>query len=337
MHTYRFWFPFARSSDIRGKGPWAIRFMKNDLVAYRPESNKSLIVHTDRCPHQGARLSAGWVNTNGNLQCPYHGFEFCSGTFCRIPDPTKNPPYFVSKVNLPTTDTIEIDDMCFIGYDGVASNDKTVSDIPVFFPPEHYNESFRAIHGSRRIKTSSVILIENLLDMLHISYVHSFGNSMVPLPTNLTYKDVGKTSGRTTFFYQPDDFTISNQVGNSSRVIVENEFHLPSNTITRVSAGNVIKTVFTRVMPVDDNECILYWSVYRNFWIDPYAYAFSRIGDWLLRILMEITINEDQKILSVVPFMRSQMNITTKYDVTIRNFRAQALLHIPVLYSHEKK
>ena len=68
--------------------PIKIDFFSENYVGYR--KNDEIIIHTDVCPHNGASLAKGWINKNGNLQCPYHGFEFCNGVFHKIPNPSCN-------------------------------------------------------------------------------------------------------------------------------------------------------------------------------------------------------------------------------------------------------
>jgi hypothetical protein len=74
--------------------------------------------------------------------------------------------------------------------------------------------------------------VENLLDMLHISYVHSFGNMDMPLARNIRYIDINEYAGKTAFEYSPNRNTISNKVGKTNVVSVENEFYLPTTTLT---------------------------------------------------------------------------------------------------------
>ena len=45
-----------------------------------------------------------------------------------------------------------------------------------FQPPEEYDSDFTAIHGYCDMKVPQQVVTENVLDMLHINTVHSFGN-----------------------------------------------------------------------------------------------------------------------------------------------------------------
>lgn len=311
-----FYYPLLPLSELPKQKTRKVEVMGEPMVCYH-NKNGSYIVHTDICPHQGASLSKGWVNDDGNLQCPYHGFEFCSGEFCKIPNPEKRPPRFRSKTRLPVFPTLQTNDILFLSPISVQN-----PQIPApFYPPEEYDHNFRSVSGSRIINQNHMMVCENLLDMIHISYVHSFGNSFSPLPLSIQFRNLSETSGRTEFYYRPPDFTISGKVGKVSKVLVQNEYHLPTNTITRVKAGSIIKTVFTRSLPISPNKTLLFWKVYRNFWKDPYVEEFSWVGDVLMKALMKLTVEEDVQILKNVYSDHRQGPLKTKYDITISNFR----------------
>jgi hypothetical protein len=99
-------------------------------------------------------------------------------------------------------------------------------------------------------------------------------------------------------------------------VIVENEFFLPSTTVTRVKTGKYVKTVVTKALPHGFGKTTLFWELHRNFGIDPLG-----IGDYFLQILMEKTLDEDVSILKKIYPENRVGPIRTKYDVTIKSFR----------------
>jgi hypothetical protein len=141
---------------------------------------------------------------------------------------------------------------------------------------------FRKITGEIRIQQDSDLVTENVLDMLHISYVHSFGNRATPLPSNIHFTRLDAYSGRTFFEYVAGDTSISRVLGSADRVVVENEYYLPSTTVTRVVAGDLVKTVMTRALRVSNRETVLFWTVYRNFWNSNAIEDF--LGDKLLLV-----------------------------------------------------
>jgi len=313
-----FWYPLMRTQDAYTRQIHKIDIMDEPLVCYN-NRNQSFVMHTDICPHQGASLSKGWINSFGHIQCPYHGFEFCQGMFCNIPNPSISPPKFRSKTQLPIFPIRQYNGMLFVL--PVSSRHLSLQSDPYFPPEEKDTDGFRSISGHRIIERDYMSVCENLLDMLHISYVHSFGSTFTPLPFMIRTVYKNESSGMTEFHYQPRMFTISRQVGKVPVVIVQNEYHLPTTTITRVFAGSTIKTVFTQSLPISKDRTLLFWKVYRNFWMDPYFRVFSIIGDWLLKFLMDRTIDEDVGMLKNVYSEHREGRLKTKYDVTIRNFR----------------
>jgi len=305
-----FWYPLVPTTKMYPFLPSKAEIFSVPHVVYFKNHTNKYIAHSDICPHQGASLSAGKITKHDCfLQCPYHGFQFDEGMFCQIPNPrdSKVRP-FQSRIQLPTLDTTKGSDFLFVRNASHHHNDT------VYYPPEEYNASFRGVSGTIKISTNYLSICENLLDMLHISYVHTFGSVQNPLPTSMNFSWIGPFHGRSTFLYRPNENTISQKVGKVEQVKVENEFILPTNTITRVFAGDTIKTVFTRTIPVSDTESILYWKIYRNFWL-------SRWGDILIKHLMQQTVQEDIDILKKVYPKKRDGPLRTRYDRTIQEFR----------------
>jgi phenylpropionate dioxygenase-like ring-hydroxylating dioxygenase large terminal subunit len=299
----------------------AVTVSGTPLVVY-PKNESALVIHSDVCPHMGASFSrGGWLSPETHLVCPYHGFQFDEGRFMSLSSPSVYPKAKKpsSHCVLPTYSSMTLHDYVYL-FPVVSPNAKAEYAEKPYFPPEHDDPEFVCIRGKRVIDCPVESLVENLLDMLHISYVHSFGNIELPLPVNVLYQETGELSGRTTFEYEPNSATISRLVGKNRRVIVENEFYLPTTTLTRVRAGKVVKTVFTQSVPISETQCILFWSVYRNFWRDPYIPEFTLIGDLIMGNLMEKTIDEDVSILSRT-YPEKRYGFLTKYDVTIGRYR----------------
>lgn len=274
----------------------------------------------DKCPHQGASLAKGWVNHKGNIHCPYHAFEFDKdGKFCGIPNPSQafqSGAMPSRRQYAASAKTFEFEKDLYL----CPSPDKTPFNLP-YYPPEHFNDEFVHTSGQRVIDQDYRVVTENVLDMLHISYIHSFGNRNFPLPCNVRFKELSEMSGRSTFHYKPYELTISNQIGKRPVVVVENEYHLPTTTVTRVIAGDVVKTVLTRSTPITHNKTLFFWRVYRNFWRSRQFPCLNVVGDTTINILMEQTLEEDVHILKHVYPESREGSLVTKYDVTIQNYR----------------
>lgn len=296
-----------------------IKIHDKPYVMYR--YNSSYHALDDACPHQGASLSQGWVNHRGNLHCPYHAFEFNKeGQFCGIPNPNKKFKSVPTKRHyIDKYPTLHFGNDIYLCPN--PTRNMTESLLLPHYPPEHFNEEFIKIQDSIIIHQNYKVVTENVLDMLHISYIHSFGNKKFPLPFDVSFEQLSPTSGRSIFKYKPYELTISNQIGKSPVVIVENEFHLPTTTITRVIAGNVVKTVLTRSTPISENKSRFFYSVYRNFWYNKHFPIVNRIGDIVMKFLMKLTLKEDINILKHVYPEHRVGSLSTKYDVTILKYR----------------
>jgi len=315
-------YPIAYSSCLTTTDkPIALPFFNQTFVAFRKKKFplSSPEIYCDVCPHMGASLSKGWVDKEGRLRCPYHGIAFTNGTI-------DGGPCFIKPrkdVRLSKTWLNSVPHMEYgkIYWAFRPSFPPIKGKIFPHIPSEHYDTSFRYIEGETIIDQYQDIVNENLLDMLHISYVHSFGNRLTPVPVDLKYQSLGVLGGRTSFMYSPNSNTISTRVGGTESVIVENEFHLPSITVTRVKAGDVIKTVWTSSLPLQGKKTKLFWRVYRNFWCDPYIPFFNEAGDWIVRQLMVKTLEEDKWILGHIHENQRYGPLRLKYDITIQKYR----------------
>lgn len=91
--------------------------------------------------------------------------------------------------------------------------------------PEACSPNFRSVSGSVEIRGDVEACVENMLDMLHISYVHLFGNMQEPTPFDVSYvsgfDDRGSEAMATsqiTFRYRSGSQSFSKVVGGSSEV-----------------------------------------------------------------------------------------------------------------------
>lgn len=346
-----FFYPVRQTHEFQEK-PILITLGHSEnrpLVGYRSPITGKYIIHSDTCPHMGAQLHHGWIADHGGLHCPYHGFEFNEdGMFCSIPNPIKTYKRHDSRIfldkspNLVKHDYVfipppvfhtnrlfrpDLNDVHILDHGGTdlmyeTMNRNLTPPFTPFFPPEQYNDSFRVISGSRELNQYQDVVTENLLDMLHISYIHSFGSRLTPLPLHIKEEKIHDWGYKTRFVYSPHPRTISRGIGGVTNVIVENEIYMPSTTITRVYAGDLVKTVHTMTTPRQGKKSTLYWRIYRNFWRDPYFDVFDSLGDVLLNYFMEKTIDEDVWILDRVYPKYRDGHLITKYDVTIQKYRS---------------
>ena len=288
------------------------RTLFNDypICVYRNHLGKMVAI-SDICVHRGAALSYGKLLDNNCVQCPYHGWEYKNGIIKNIPGCTEINKNF----GVPNFEVQEINNDVFIcpTYDLNSRNGINTS-IPIYTPPEATDSNFVRVHGRKLIKRPHSLVTENVLDMMHISYVHSFGNQLSPIPYEIKYEDLNEYSGKTTFHYTSGPTSMSSIIGNAKQVKVENEFYLPDTTVTRVYAGKIIKTIVTHCYPIGRNESILHHDLYRNFLEYP-------LFDWLFQSQMDITLREDVNIINGIYDNHIRGFMNTKYDVTQLKYR----------------
>src|SRR4051812_10935309 len=75
------WQPVAIASGLRPGRVIGYTLLAQDLVIARFADGKLLAADV-ACPHKGARLSAGCIR-DGNLMCPYHGWQFDPDGACQ--------------------------------------------------------------------------------------------------------------------------------------------------------------------------------------------------------------------------------------------------------------
>ena len=156
------WHPVALAGDVANT-PLAVQLLEQPLVLWR-DGLGGVQALADRCPHRGARLSLGRVTVQGQLECPYHGWQFeGTGQCTHVPA----LPAFVP----PTTHCARHHEACEahglvwvrIAPGGAA--------LPPFAAED--DARLRKLNcGPYDVAASAPRIIENFLDMSHFGFVH---------------------------------------------------------------------------------------------------------------------------------------------------------------------
>tara|TARA_A100001015_G_scaffold90632_1_gene100934 strand:+ start:4379 stop:5461 length:1083 start_codon:yes stop_codon:yes gene_type:complete len=305
-----FYWKIGKSNKYKKAELHRTLFNNYPICIYRDNYGKMVAI-SDICVHRAAALSYGKLLNNNCVQCPYHGWEYKNGKIINLP----GCPEIKKNFGVPNFEIQEINNDVFIcpTYDLNSMNGINTS-IPIYTPPEAHDNSFVRVQGLKHIKRPHFLITENVLDMMHISYVHSFGNQISPIPYEVKYEELNDYSGKTTFYYTAGPTSMSSIIGNAKQVKVENEFHLPDTTVTRVFAGKIVKTIVTNCYPIGKNESILHFDLYRNFLEFP-------VFDWLFQKQMDITLQEDIDIINGIYDNHIRGFMNTKYDVTQLKYR----------------
>ncbi len=160
------WHPVALSTDIAAK-PLAVQLLGEPVVLWRDTQG---LVHAwlDKCPHRGAKLSLGRVNSNAQgqstLECAYHGWQFDGTGHCSLVPAL--PAFIPPPAHCATT---------FLAQEAYGlvwvQLAHAQTQLPLF--AAQYDKHLRKVHcGPYEVATSAPRVVENFLDMAHFGFVH---------------------------------------------------------------------------------------------------------------------------------------------------------------------
>ena len=158
------WYVAAWSEDV-GRAPTARVMLGNTIVLYRTEDGRAVALE-NRCPHRNLPLSEG--NLIGDIvQCAYHGLEFGFDGVCihvpgqdDIPDWARVKRYPVAEKNRRV--------FLWMG-DPHDADEASVPDYPVRLT----DPDWLTINGYQVVRCGYRLILDNLLDLSHLAYVHA--------------------------------------------------------------------------------------------------------------------------------------------------------------------
>ena len=178
------WYVAGFSKEITA-APLGRTLLGEPLVLYR-QSDGSPVALEDRCCHRQAALSLGDVEGN-NLRCGYHGLLFDpSGACIEVPSQKKIPPGAHVK-HYPAT---ERQGFVFIWM----GDERTADKITPYDHPYLSREGWRTQNAQFYANCNYRLLIDNLLDVTHLSYAHksTIGASGVSNTAEVNYERDGE-------------------------------------------------------------------------------------------------------------------------------------------------
>jgi phenylpropionate dioxygenase-like ring-hydroxylating dioxygenase large terminal subunit len=160
------WYVAAWSDGIADGQLVARTIMDEPIVLYR-KANGEVAAIEDRCAHRFAPLHMGKIVGGDRIQCPYHGLEFDSTGACvRNPHGTKNIP---PRARVKSYPVVEKHKAVWIWMGAAAADEGKIPDFGVL-------DNVPELHTTKRdsivIKANYQLIIDNLLDLSHTSYLH---------------------------------------------------------------------------------------------------------------------------------------------------------------------
>lgn len=197
------WYCAGLAKELRPGALKPITILGEPVVIYRKTDGAAAAL-SDRCPHRFAPLSMGKV-CDGELQCPYHGLRFdASGRCTHNPHGDGSIPKAAKVRAFPL---LEQHGALWIWMGDAAQADP--AKLPDFSDTDE-REGWSRIEGYLHVKANYQLMIDNLLDLSHVPFLHPFLGGGAPPPAE----------------FRPD--IRMEQKGDS--VIAINEFHSMPNT-----------------------------------------------------------------------------------------------------------
>ncbi len=266
------WHPLARVQDIPEGRPAAARLLGEDLVLW--SSGGRFHAWRDLCVHRGSRLSIGKV-TDGCLQCPYHGWTYDEAGVCvKIPaHPDQKPP-----ARARTTVY-----HCREAYGWVwACMSETPNALPEF--PEWGDPGVRTFAmGPYALEAGGPRIIENFLDLAHLSVVHEGilgveGKGEIGRYTVETRPDGVYASDIVVWQPDPDGSGLPAEAHYTYRVI------RPLTAYLNKRAGKSVFTMMIVATPVDEARSHA-WILFSMKGAD--ATPSQQLVDWTDRVFLQ--------------------------------------------------
>ena len=163
------WFSPLRSSEVVAGKITNFTFMGQELIAFRDEQGKVVVLDAV-CPHFGAHRGVGGRVVDGCVRCPFHGLHFDGEGQCVKGDFVRDPKS-LRHVKSPAWTVHEVAASIFIWH-GV---DRQRPDRPLRFAEPGFFDGWSepVTNAGRPLKPTSLFFpTENIIDIQHFYAVH---------------------------------------------------------------------------------------------------------------------------------------------------------------------
>lgn len=168
------WFQIGWSADVAAGEVKPLRYFDRDLVAYRTQSGR-LVVLNAFCEHLGANMAFGGTVQGEDIECPFHNWRWNpEGRNTCIPYQDK-----VNRVRrIPSWVTRERDGVMYVWHDDAGRGpDCEVPSVFDLFEQSGPRENFHDVRPGGTFEASDIrvhpqYVVENGVDFAHFKYVH---------------------------------------------------------------------------------------------------------------------------------------------------------------------
>jgi phenylpropionate dioxygenase-like ring-hydroxylating dioxygenase large terminal subunit len=269
------WYVAATTEEL-SKSPVVRRVLDLPVFLYRGEPG-AVTAMLDRCPHRRFPLSKGLIE-DGGVRCGYHGLKFAADGRC-IDIPCQKE--IQKGLRIRTFETRELGDWVWIWMGDEPSNGRAPPQAPEFLQSTGWQRHQLTV---KRVAARASLLHDNLLDLSHLSYLHSstIGNTaVVETRPVMTMTRFGLSVRREIYDTEMSNLPLGRAVGISGPIVrvMDSHFHAPSLHITgsaffqpdqnrkpSVEVGNF--RVFHALTPEKSDSTHYFLSYQRDFGLD---------------------------------------------------------------------
>jgi len=157
------WYAACWADDLTPGEPLAKTILCDPVVLWRDAAGAPVALE-DRCCHRHLPLSLGQIKGD-TVQCGYHGLEFnAAGTCVAVPGQSKVPP----GAGVRSFPVCEKYSMIWIWPgDATCADEAEIPELPWLDHPDWVHTG-----GHLHMKADYRLLVDNLLDLTHVSYIH---------------------------------------------------------------------------------------------------------------------------------------------------------------------
>jgi vanillate O-demethylase monooxygenase subunit len=324
------WYVAAARDELSDK-PLARTLLDEPVALYRDVRGVAVALE-DRCCHRGAPLSLGWATEKG-LMCGYHGLVFdATGACVDIPGHTAKIP---SKARVRSYPAVEKGAFVWIWMGDPALAEP--ADV-LLYPAD--DPDFPRGHAMLYVKANYEMVIDNLMDLSHLAYLHKGSIGSSGGDTAKAELTVEKTATGVKFHKALKDVQVHSAQSVHFTGKIDRwhdfEFVAPSLVVQRTSTGEAgehdkgVHRVSLRILHAATPETIRTTHYFYSFADDSregYRRPGQGAGDLLRSVLLEDVFMMEQQQTRLEGYDRSKLiNIPSDgARVTMETFLEQKI------------